>query len=389
MELNIPQVSSKPLRVVLLTSRLSASSGGLAVSVPIMAQSIDRFDDLETHVFGTSDPRAVEAAKLWGPRVKSFDPAGLSGFQYCPSMLDSLFDLDPDIVDVQGLWTYHAAASLMFARKSRRPYVVTPRGMLDPWSIRNSKLKKLVARLVFQKAHLNGATCLRATAEMEADHFQRLDIRKPIAIVPNCIRIPALRVKRRRTLKSLLFLSRIHPKKGVSHLINAWAKLEQQFSGWELLIAGMDENGHEDELKSLSERHGLRRVRFLGPLHGESKQQTYRDADVFVLPTYAENFGLVIAEALAQELPVVTTRNAPWEGLANRQCGWWIEQNENVLTDVLRLAMSLPSEQLAEMGKRGRRWMQQDFGPQPMADKMRNLYLWVAGKGAKPDFVYV
>ena len=377
-----------PQRVLLLTSRLSPAAGGLAVSVPGLAHSIDPLPDMEMHVFGTLDPGNPAAAQGWGPRVQGFDVTGPQAGQYAPGMAPAIAALAPDIVDVQGIWTYPSLANLRHARRTGTPYLVTPRGMLDPWARRNSAWKKKIAGTLFEQAHLKGACALRATAEMEAQHFRDMGMTNPIAVVPNGLTLPDLAPRSDRDLRSILFLSRIHPKKGVDFLLQAWATLQAEFPGWEIVIAGIDENGHEADLKALTRNLGLSRVRFVGEAHGDAKQKLYRDADLFVLPTHAENFGLVVAEALAQETPVITTRNAPWQGLESEACGWWIDLDQGLLTDTLRQALSRPAQDLAAMGRRGRAWVQRDFAMSQVAEKMREVYLWAARRGARPEYVH-
>jgi len=424
-----------PQRVLLLTSRLSPAAGGLAVSVPGLAHSIDPLPDMEMHVFGTLDPGNPAAAQGWGPRVQGFDVTGPQAGQYAPGMAPAIAALAPDIVDVQGIWTYPSLANLRHARRTGTPYLVTPRGMLDPWARRNSAWKKKIAGTLFEQAHLKGACALRATAEMEAQyfrdmgltnpiavvpngltlpdagtlfeqahlkgacalrataemeaqHFRDMGMTNPIAVVPNGLTLPDLAPRSDRDLRSILFLSRIHPKKGVDFLLQAWATLQAEFPDWEIVIAGIDENGHEADLKALARKLGLSRVRFVGEAHGDAKQKLYRDADLFVLPTHAENFGLVVAEALAQETPVITTRNAPWQGLESEACGWWIDLDQGLLTDTLRQALSRPAQDLAAMGRRGRAWVQRDFAMAQVAEKMREVYLWAARRGARPEYVH-
>lgn len=377
-----------PLRVLLLTSKLSPAAGGLAVSVPGLAHSIDRLEGVEMHVMGTLDRVDPGAAERWGPRVQAFDAKGLQAVQYAPEMGSAIELLAPDLTDVQGLWTYPSLVSLRYARRSGTPFIVTPRGMLDPWARRNSAWKKHLAGMVFEQRHIRCAIALRATAEMEAQHFRDMGLRNPVAIVPNGLTLPDLAPRTVGPLRTILFLSRIHPKKGAAFLLEAWAALYKDFPDWEVAIAGIDENGHEAELKKMTERLGLPRVRFVGEVRGPAKQSLYRNSDLFVLPTHAENFGLVVAEALAQETPVITTTNAPWAGLSEKGCGWWIGLDQGRLTSTMRSALSCSSGELAAMGRIGRGWVERDFSMAQVAEKMSDVYRWAAGRAPKPETVH-
>lgn len=379
---------ANPIRVALLTAKMSPSAGGLSVSVPGLAHGLDMYDDIEMHVLGTQDPAAPEAAMEWGPRVQAFRVAGPPSLQFAPDMALALAKLDPDVIDVQGLWTWTSRVNLIHSRRHNKPYIVTPRGMLDPWARRNSSWKKNLFAAFTENAHLRNAHCIRATADMEAKHFRDIGLRAPIAVVPNAISLPELSPRPANRLRRLLFLSRIHPKKGAGSLLLAWSKLQESYPNWELVIAGIDENRHEAELKVLARNLNLQRLTFFGPVHGAAKEALYRSSDVFVLPTHAENFGLVVAEALAQEVPVITTTNAPWSGLQEKGCGWWIPLNDDSLVDSMADAMSRPQAELRAMGSHGRAWIEADFAPESVAAKMRDVYLWSAGRGERPNHVW-
>jgi len=385
MDTETMRVFNRSYKISLVSSCLSPAAGGLAASVPHLAHALARAGTENVQVVGIEDPNDLDAAKAWGPQVYSHKPVGPRAFGYAPGMERTLARLSPDVIDVQGLWTYPSLANLGHHRRHGTPYLVTPRGMLDPWARDRSWWKKRAVRLLFEDAHLAGAACLRATAEMEAEHFRSFGLSNPIAIVPNGVDIPAPRQhgaqgERRRAL----FLSRIHPKKGLPHLLRAWAAVEARMPDWELVIAGPDEVGHTAEMKALAKQLGLERVAWRAAVNGEAKSTLYRSAELFVLPTHAENFGLVVAEALAHGVPVLTTRNAPWDGLETHGCGWWIPLDQDRLRETLQAATTLPRGQLNAMGARGRGWMERDFGWDEVAGKMLEVYEWVAGRASRP-----
>ncbi|SNT36836.1 glycosyltransferase [Tropicimonas sediminicola] len=374
------------MKIGLLTGRLSAAAGGLASSVPNLAHLLGSSDDAEVEIFGVEDPQNPDAAADWAEHVHAAKAYGPKAFHYAPEIVRKLRAFAPDITDVQGLWTYPSLANFNHHRATGTPYLVTPRGMLDPWARDRSALRKRIVRLWFEDAHLRAAACLRATAEMEAEHFRSFGLTNPIAIVPNGVEIPTLlaRPRSKSGRRRLLFLSRIHPKKGLQLLLNAWGAIEASRPEWDLVIAGPDELNHTIEMQSLARRLGLSRVKWQGPVHGADKTALYRSADLFILPTHGENFGLVVAEALAHEIPVITTRNAPWAGLETHGCGWWIPLEDQGLRNTMILATAQPAETLHQMGAKGRSWVTRDFGLDQVAVKMLEVYRWVATGGAPP-----
>jgi glycosyltransferase involved in cell wall biosynthesis len=378
------------LNIAILSSTLSSAAGGLANSVPALAHEMAH-NGAQISVVGLEDPNDSDAALLWGPKVYAHPVRGMRAFGYAPGLASTLRYLAPQLISVHGIWTYPSLANLQHYRRHCTPYVVTPHGMLDPWALERSSWKKNIVRFMYEDDHLSGASCLHATAEMEACHFRRLGLTNPIAIVPNGVEIPlpASSTRAPGELRRLLFLSRIHPKKGLPLLLRAWAKLEPRFHDWELMIAGPDEVGHLAEMQRVSHNLQLKRVRWSEPVYGDQKSALYRSADLFILPTYSENFGLVVAEALAHGVPVITTHNAPWGGLETHHCGWWIPLGESEIANALIHAMTRPLGELRAMGIRGREWMVSDFGCAEVAQRMIEVYQWAISGGTPPSCVYL
>ena len=221
------------------------------------------------------------------------------------------------------------------------PYIVSPHGMLDSWALENSQLKKKVAAALYERRHLKRAACLHALCASEADSIRAFGLKNPIATIPNGIEIPQSKTKDTRykskdaDKKLMLFLGRLHPKKGLENALRAWAKIRGQESGvrgqeeWQFVIAGWDQGDHEVKLKQLCEELGLSfaevpakqflsldagsgqlsafSVVFVGPLFGELKAQLLERANVFILPSFSEGLPMSILEAWAYELPVVMT----------------------------------------------------------------------------------
>ncbi len=184
--------------------------------------------------------------------------------------------------------------------------------------------------------------------------------------------------------RTLLFLSRIHPIKGGDRLLYAWQQLQHVHADWRLRVVGRGEPSHEQALRKLAHSLQLERVDFSGPLYGAEKSKAYFEAAVFVLPTHSENFGMVVAEALAHGCPVVVSKGAPWAGVQEERCGWWVEHDVNTLTGGLDAALSESSEALREKGAKGRMWMERDFSWLSVAERMEASYRLIHHGGEPP-----
>lgn len=260
--------------------------------------------------------------------------------------------------------------------------------MLGADALRFSALKKRLFWLALQRNALRRADCIHATAASEYEEVRAVGLTNPVAVIPNGIDVAmvpdATPTARSRTVLSL---GRIHPKKGLDNLIVAWAALESEFSDWHLRIVGYDENGYADVLRRLCSEIGAVRIAIEPPLHGALKSAAYQSAALFVLPSLNENFAMTVAEAMAHGLPVVSSKGAPWSGLIDKRCGWWVDQDVATLRATLSTAMRLPSSERAAMGARAQAWMAEDFSWESVADRMLKVYEWLCGRGPIPDTV--
>ncbi len=288
-----------------------------------------------------------------------------------------------------GIWLPSNRCVAQVARELRVPRVVSPRGMLSEWALNHGSVWKKLAWRVYQKRDLESASLLHATAESEAAEFRQCGLRPPIAVVPNGVDVPpAIRRQtgEERRERVALFLSRLHPKKGLLDLVEAWAAVRPK--GWRLVIAGDDEGGHRATVERAAAERGIGdRIDFLGAVADADKWDLYAKADLFVLPSYSENFGIVVAEALAAGVPVITTRATPWKEIQELRCGWWVDTGAASLATALRHATGKSDEERREMGERGRELMESKYSWDVAAEKMIACYHWILGKQEKPEWV--
>lgn len=326
------------MKLFLAGASFDPSYGGPAYSVPRLGQALAALG-LNVGLWA-ADGSAADAA----PGV-----AQLGG-----SLADALARFGtPDLIHDNGIWMPHNHQIARTARRHGIPRIVSLRGMLEPWALRQRRIKKKLAWALYQKADLRCAALLHATADTEAQHARALGLNGPFCVIANGVDLPApVERPSDKSGRTALFVSRVHPKKGLPMLLRAWAKLRPE--GWQLEIAGPDEGGHAGEVGALIAGLGLAdTVRLLGPVHGDEKAALFARADLFVLPSYSENFGIAIAEALAYGLPVLTTRGTPWEMLETQDCGWWVEPTEEAVLQGLRAATALPDGARRDMGSRG------------------------------------
>ncbi|MFN7958110.1 MAG: glycosyltransferase [Holophagaceae bacterium] len=308
------------------------------------------------HSFPVVSPRRLR----WAPGLAAFLKAEAQRF---------------DLIHVHGLWEWPGVCARRAALAQGLPLAISPRGMLEPWSLRQRAFLKHLALRTWEGRNLAACGLLHATALMEAAQLRALGFQQDICTIPNPITPPEGSPSGERE-RTLLFLSRFHPKKGPDLLLRAWAGIQAAFPGWTLELRGPDPDGYRAQLESLAAALGLGpdRVTFGEAIHGAAKEALFHRTSLFVLPTHSENFGNVVGEALACGVPVITTTGAPWEGLQDKGCGWWVEPHLEALAAALREALALPEQARADMGAAGRAWMHRAFSPPAVASQMIQAY---------------
>jgi len=366
------------VKLLRLTRSLNPAGGGIAEGVRQITPHLAALD-VATTVASLDPP---EAPWLQG---QPFQAIGLgpvaTGYGYCrslPSRIRSLA-LQHDVVIIEGIWQYHAYATWRALRGSAIPYFVYTHGMLDPWFKRTYPLKhlkkwaywpwadyrvlrdaaavlfttnqeRLLARQSFWLYRANERVVGYGTSAPPGDAEQQREL--------FLSRFPQLRGQR-----LLLFLSRIHPKKGVDLLLEAFAAVAPSDPRLQLVIAGPDQVGWQAQLQQRAAALGIAdRITWPGMLSGDLKWGAFRAAELFCLPSHQENFGIVVAEALACGLPVAIAEpvNIASE-VAAAAAGLVHADTAAGITDALRQWLALPAGEQAQMGKRGLQLFQEHF----------------------------
>ena len=395
------------MRVLHVITGLWKDTGGPSEVIPAICTAMtDAGAEVTLATLAGDSAQSVDDAATHGVRVLKFPPSFRHTIWYSSELHRRIQQLtsEHDIVHIHGIWQFPDWAAAAAARRAGVPYVITPHGSLQPARLKKSSLKKRISAVLADRAMLNQASCLHATAPDEADAFRLYGYRGPIAMIPNGItpagsiepdRAALLEAAFRRDFpetqgrRLLLFLSRIEPIKGATTLARAWAECARQFPDWHLVVVGPDERSHLQEVLAILRDGGvLDRTTITGPLYGDRKTAAYLASELFVLPTISENFGLVIGEALSHRVPVITTTGAPWPGIVEHDCGWWIEPSQHALADTLREALPLTGAELTARGDRGAAWIARDFTWEAESRLLLETYEWLLGSGAgRPDFV--
>jgi len=309
----------------------------------------------------------------------------------------ALHSARPSLIHSHGLWTDVNRCAAAMARKKCIPHVLGPCGMLDPAALQRSAWKKQLVGRWFQHDALAQASCLLANSEQEYLDIRRFGLSNPVAILPNPVSEPVTmsaaplpsKTFYPSDRKTVLFLGRIHPVKGLSRLVEAWSQLSLVHADWQLVLAGPDEDGHRAVIESQIASLGCSStVHLIGPLDTPSKWAALQAADLFVMPSDFENFGISIAEAMMAGLPVITTTGTPWKQLAEKGAGWWIDPSSKDLGLALVDAMGRSDESRSEMGRRGSE-LASNFSPGTVTLQLQDLYHWLRGTAHKPAFVHL
>ena len=332
----------------------------------------------------------LNGAKPWVQGVRCI--SGIVGFEQAERIpLPHFCQLKEfDLVHVHGIWDLRLHKIEVMCRKAGIPYVISPRGTLDPWALSVKRWKKMIALALYQRRDLKNAAAFHVTSAQEEKSVRAMGLTQLVILAPNGVDLPDVMPPRTNggEVRTAIFLSRLHPGKGLLALADAWARVQPK--GWRMKVVGPDAYGHKAEVVARLEQLGIRNQwEFVDMLDDVEKWSAYRGADLLIHPSVSENFGITIAEGLAAELPVIATKGAPWADLVERKCGWWIDLpgkeverrggEWKALDDALREAIEQSNNPnnrtiLQEMGKRGRQLIEEKYTWQAVVENVKRGY---------------
>lgn len=361
------------MKVIHYVPSIDRSSGGVGSYMQLLSKELGKLVELHIITHQSKNELQLENCCVhyinrcwWKPRkVKR-------------QFVDIMKHVNPDLFHVNTCWFPIAFYTAIWNYNELQiPMVYSPHGMLEPWILkRNYWLKKLPALMLYQRKALRVANVLHATADSEKDNLLRLGYNKNVEVVANGIDVDGidLKISWRRSRK-ILFLSRVHIKKGINFLIDAVSVLRNEFADYTITIAGEGDDSYIDDLKRFAQEKNVSHLfEFVGGIYGNKKWDLYQRSDLFVLPTHSENFGIVVAEALASGTPVITTKGTPWEDLETYHCGWWTEVGTEGIVNALKNFLQKSEEELEDMGRNGRRLVEEKYSNKKIAKDMVKLY---------------
>lgn len=376
-----------------IMSDLHPRYGGMSAAVPELAQALAR-EQIEAPVAALCRPEEQFVPACLEPRDVHFLPRSRRAWvlEQQPSAVLDRVVRDCDGVHVHGLWTAASQAGSRASLRLGKPYCVSAHGMLEPWSLQQHRVRKQIYAALIENRVLRKASCLIALTRSEAQSYRQIAPRIPVALVANGVDVPEA-ISDREFLQAhpvltdkriLLFLSRLHPKKGIDRLLRAWARVPQHYRAAHLVIAGAGEPAYVALLQGIVQAEGLEEsVTFTGLLQGSLKWSAMRAAECFVLPSHSEGLSVAILEALGAGTPVLATPACNMPELESFRCGWLTSNEEEALSGMLQHVLEHTPAQNRAVGQRGRVLIRERYTWDAVARQMSEVYRWLQG-GALP-----
>jgi glycosyltransferase involved in cell wall biosynthesis len=395
------QQIARALSVMFVVGRLNNESSGVTRIMCDLANALGRHG-APVRLYAADCPGMPSAPQLLVSPSRYISQPGmwLGGLSRSPKLRRQI-DQDMSGVDVvhsHSLWMLPNHYACESALRHRKPMVFTAHGALEPWAMAHSRWKKRLVARWWQEQDLHNAACIHVNSKAEVAGIRTLGLKNPIAIVTNGVNLAAFDNAPSASSFSmahtelagkrvLLFLSRLHPKKGLGHLVEAWKPIVADYPQWHLVIAGPDD-GAGTEVRSRIAALGIsRNVMFTGALEGREKHVALAGAHAFVLPSFSEGFSMAILEAMAAGLPAVITTGCNFPEASSSGAAIEVEPNAAATEKGLRMLLEMSDVQRRAMGQRGRQLVEQRYTWDAVAMQMIELYAWLAGSGAQPAFV--
>ncbi len=380
---------------------MRASTGVFEASRQLALHLLEEGQEID--VFGISDAHTGEDTRLWNPiRPQTFEATIPKRLGYSKAYQERLLASDADLSHLHMLWMYQSAMVHKWHRMFNKPYITTAHGMLDPWAIKNSQLKKRIAYYMYERHALKDCACFHVMTQKEREHVRQFGLKNPVAIIRNGIHIPDLlktytdppwKKFLEDDKKVLLYFGRVHPKKGLMNLVHAISLMKQagvpELNDWIIVIAGCKPGGeHEQDLSNaISRNHLEQNVLMLGQYYGEERKACYYNSDAYILPSYSEGMPLAALDAWAFGKYSLLTPECNLTDGFDAGISGMIQADPDSIIDGLKGLFSMSPEMLKIKGANARTYVRQAYNWEQAAKKMSELYQWVTGYGEQPSTV--
>lgn len=385
------------MKLLILGGSSSRNSGGVFDTARMMGMRLHQQNHINVEYLMFDDEYSPEDKKYYSSLpVHSYTVKGPRKLGLSTDLYKQMKTIQPDIVHTQSLWMYLSYANKKYSRHTGTPYIISPHGMLDKWQLNQSfwkDLKKNIVLNLYERKHLEGAACIHALCHEEYDAIRSFGLKNPVAIIPNGIELrgqykqPSINGTRSNK-KNLLFLGRIHPKKGIDNLLAAWSLLKGNHD-WQLIIAGETKDATYMQALLVKTRElGIEEtVSFIGGRYGEDKHRCLESSHAFILPSFSEGLPMSVLEAWSYHLPALITPECNlMEGYDHNAAIRIGADPENIYKGIDQI-INMPEAERRNMGRQGFHLVKEKFSWAQVANSMAQLYSWVLGKGDKPAFV--
>ena len=384
-----------------LSASLSRQAGGIYESILGFGLGLNALE-LSVAALGLEDSDCRFNLERWESVKPHFvNPIGPRSFGYSSQFKTGLMALSPKIIHQHGLWMYISAANLSWSQRNSTPRLISPHGMLEPWALRNSRFKKTVASILYEKKNILSAACLHALNEKEAEDIRQFGYKGPIAIIPNGAPVSvnsdrsnhSTGLNHKKTdRRTLLFLGRLHPKKGLQETISAFAILKQfptfKNDPWRFIIAGGGAFDYEEDLKNQVAKLGLQEdIEFTGAVYGEEKSKLFSRADAFILPSFSEGLPIAVLEAWTYGLPSFISKHCNLNTAIKKNAAIEIPTEPHAMAQSLSKSFQLGSLEMSEIGERAKKFVNAQYSWNSSCLKMKSVFDWLTTNTAKPDCI--
>jgi glycosyltransferase involved in cell wall biosynthesis len=381
-------------RVLDVWSHISPRYGGVGPAAAGLAVAIGLESGWHSSLLAVCDPDEQEFSDGIPETVKLVRTSGVRGINDArlrPGLAAAIAHCD--VCHVHGMWLPHTISARSLARTLKKPILSSVHGMLEKWELNNKRLKKALYSFCFERPSLAKSHCLRALSEREAGDYRRYGLKNPIVIVPNGVahlsRVPLesfyTRFPQLAGKQVVLFLSRVHYKKGILNLLKAWPDVIGKHKDAHLLVAGPNnEHTLADAQGMVTASRLADSVTFCGTISGDLKMAALSAARYFCLPSYSEGLSVAALEALSIGLPVILTPECNVDGVAEYGAGVVTSNDPSQLADVLSECLRLSDSQWNGMSQAAVRLARERFDWRQIAESLRSAYMWMMG-GPKPN----